>query len=105
MPEVIACAQENGWFKRGFHVLSVPWVEMRYTTDGWANSHTLKSTDVPCPVINGWYYLPHVRPGQEVEFAVQAGIGCRAPEDRAGLRDQGVLWFNNGGINYRQTAT
>lgn len=104
MAEVQAFAHEHGWPSRGFTVLSIAWLEMHYTTDGWATSRVCRSSDVPSPVINGWYYLLQVRSGEEVEFAVQAGIGCRAPEDRAGLRDQGAVWFNNGAANYRQTA-
>ena len=36
-------------------MLSIPWVEMHYTTDDWATSRVCKSSDVPSPVINGWY--------------------------------------------------
>jgi hypothetical protein len=104
MPEISQYAQQAGWLERGFTVLSIPWLEMHYTTDDWVTSRVLKSTDVPCPVINGWFYLAHVRAGEEVEFAVHAGIGCRTPEDRSGLREEGSLWFNNGGPNYKQLA-
>ena len=104
MPEISQFAQQSGWLERGFTVLSIPWLELHYSTDGWVTSRVLKSTDVPCPVINGWFYLGHVKAGDEVEFAVQAGIGCRTPEDRAGLREQGSLWFNNDGANYKQVA-
>ncbi len=104
MPEVQSCAQDRGWLQRGFRVLFVPWIELHYTTDKWVTSRVLKSTDVPCPVINGWFYLPHVRTGQLVEFAVHAGISCRAPEDQSGSRDQGSIWFNNNGVNYTQIA-
>ena len=104
MPEVLKHAHDKGWLARGFTVLSIPWLELHFTTDGWVTSRVLKSTDVPCPVINGWYYLPHVHGGQVVEFAVHAGITCRAPEDQSASRDQGSLWFNNDGVNYTQTA-
>ena len=104
MPEISQFAQQSGWLERGFTVLSIPWLELHYSTDGWVTSRVLKSTDVPCPVINGWFYLGRVQAGDEVEFAVQAGIGCRTPEDRAGLREQGSLWFNNDGANYKQVA-
>ena len=104
MPEISQFAAQSGWLGQGFTVLSIPWLELHYTTDGWVTSRVLKSTDVPCPVINGWYYLAHVEAGREVEFAVHAGIACRAPEDNAGFREQGALWFNNAGANYRQVA-
>ena len=35
MAEVVAYARELGWLERGYSVLSIPWVEMHYTTDGW----------------------------------------------------------------------
>ena len=35
-------------------------LEMHYTTDGWKTSRVLKSTDVPSPYINGYFYLPFV---------------------------------------------
>ena len=104
MPEISQYAQQSGWLGRGFTVLHIPWLELHYSTDGWVTSKVLKSTDVPSPVINGWYYLAHVRPGEEVEFAVHAGIDCRAPEDNAGFLEQGSLWFNNDGANYKQLA-
>jgi hypothetical protein len=104
MAEIQRFAQEQGWLARGFTVLAVPWLELHFTTDGWVTSRVLKSTDVPCPIINGWCYLPHVHSGQPVEFAVHAGITCRAPEDHSASRDQGALWFNNDGANYTQTA-
>lgn len=104
MAEIVKFAHERGWLQRGFTVLSIPWLELHFTTDAWVTSRVLKSTDVPCPVINGWYYLPHVHSGQVVEFAVHAGVTCRAPEDHSASRDQGSLWFNNDGVNYTQTA-
>ncbi len=104
MPEISQYAQQAGWLDRGFTALSIPWLELHYSTDGWATRRVLRSTDVPCPVINGWFYLGQVRPGDQVQFAVQAGIGCRTPDDTAGFRDQGSLWFNNHGANYQQVA-
>jgi hypothetical protein len=104
MPQVVEFAQAQGWLALGFSALSVPWLELHYSTDGWVTPRVLKSTDVPCPVINGWFYLPHVHSGDAVEFAVRAGVGCRSPDDHSGLREQGTLWFNNDGANYRQTA-
>ena len=104
MPQLQQYARENGWFEQGFTVLAIPWLELHFTTNGWATSRVLKSSDVPCPVINGWYYLPQVRPGEVVEFAIQAGVVCRKPEDHSASRDQGSIWFNNQGLNYLQTA-
>ena len=104
MDELVAYAQAHGWLDRGFSVLAITWLELHFTTDGWVTSRVLKSTDVPCPIINGWYYLPHVQPRQSVEFAVHAGFTCRAPEDGSSSRDQGDLWFNNAGANYTQDA-
>ncbi|MEW5738765.1 MAG: hypothetical protein AB1938_07550 [Myxococcota bacterium] len=102
MPEVQAYAAERGWLAQGFTQLSITWLELRYTTDGWKTSHVLHSTDVPCPVVNGFFFLPNVPLGVEVEFAVHAGLACHAPSDTAGSRDTGELWFNNGGANFRQ---
>ena len=104
LPELRAYAEAQGWLLRGWTDLQVPWIELRYTTDGWATTHVLRSTDVPCPVVNGWFYLPQVTRGDEVEFAVRVGLACRAEEDSAGERAQGELWLNDGGKNYRQRA-
>jgi hypothetical protein len=104
MPEVLAYAAARGWLEKGFSRITVTWLELRYTTDGWKTTHVLHSTDVPCPVVNGFFFLPDVPPGQEVEFAVHAGLACHAPTDTAGCRDVGDVWFNNGGANYRQKS-
>lgn len=104
MPEVQAYAASRGWLDQGFTQLTVTWLELRYTTDGWQSSHALHSTDVPCPVVNGFFFLPNVPTGVEVEFAVHAGLACHAPTDTAGSRDTGELWFNNGGANFRQQS-
>src|SRR5262249_18777050 len=95
-------AHEQGWHATGFTALSVGWLELRYTTDGWKTTRVLKSTDVPCPVVGGYFFLAGVPIGTEVELAVHAGILCRSPGDRAGYRERGSLGFNNGGKNYRQ---
>lgn len=105
MQEVQALAQAKGWFARGFSTISIPWTEMHWTTDGWKTSHVLRSTDVPCPVMNGYFFLPNVPVGTEVEFAVHAGVACHATHDTAGSRDTAALWFNNHGRNYYQTTT
>ncbi len=104
MEEIQQYAQAQGWLERGFTVLAITWLELHFSTDGWVTARVLKSTDVPCPVINGWYYLPNVRAGADVEFAVHAGVTCRKPEDHSASRDQGSVWFNNDAANYQQTA-
>lgn len=104
MPELQAHAAAQGWLGRGWSELAVPWLELRYTTDGWATTHILKSTDVPCPIVNGFFYLPRVPRGTEVEFALHVGVSCRAASDAAGSRADGSVWLNNGGQNYRQLA-
>ncbi len=104
MSELRRYAEQRGWLAKGWTALSVPWLELHYTTDGWKTTRVLKSTDVPCPVVNGYFYLPFVEKEQEVEFAVQAGLTCRAPNDTAGERETGSFWFNNDGKNYRQRA-
>jgi hypothetical protein len=104
MEEVQRFARERGWLGQGFAQLSIGWLELRYSTDGWKTTHVLKSTDVPCPVVGGYYFLPGVPRGTEVELAVHAGVFCRASGDTAGYRERGSVWFNNGGKNYRQVS-
>jgi hypothetical protein len=104
MTELQAHAAAQGWLGRGWTELSVPWLELRYTTDGWKTTQVLTSTDVPCPIVNGFFYLPRVPRGTEVEFALHVGLSCRAPSDQAGLRADGDVWLNNDGQNYRQIA-
>lgn len=104
MPEVQQCAAARDWFAKGFTTLSIPWTEMHWTTDHWKTIQVLRSTDVPCPVMNGFFFLPNVPAGTEVEFAVHAGVACHAPHDTAGSRDTTDVWFNNDGLNYRQTT-
>ncbi len=104
MAELRRYALERGWPSRGWTQLTTPWMELHYTTDGWKTTRVLKSTDVPCPVVNGYFYLPYVEKNQEVEFAVQVGLACRAEGDSAGERETGAVWFNNDGLNYRQRA-
>lgn len=104
MPELISGAQERGWFDRGFSQLHILWLELHYTTDGWKTVHVLRSTDVPCPVINGNFYLPNLPVGTEVEFALRVGYGARAFTDASGYRESAEIWFNNQGANYRQTT-
>jgi len=104
LDEVRAFAAERGWLEKGYPQLSIGWTELRYTTDGWKTTHVLKSTDVPCPVVSGFFFLPGVARGTQVELAVHAGVFCRAASDTAGYRERGSLWFNNGGKNYRQQS-
>jgi hypothetical protein len=104
LPEVAAYAEGRGWKQQCWTSLMITWQELRWTTDGWATTHVLSSTDVPCPVMSGLFYLPGVPAGTPVEFAVHAGIGCRDPADTALVRAEGELWFNDGGKNYRQVT-
>jgi hypothetical protein len=104
LPEIQARVAEREWTARGFTHVTVPWTEMHWTTDNWKTSHVLRSSDVPCPVMNGYYFLPNVPTGAEVEFAIHAGIACHAPQDTAGSRDTADVWFNNDGKNYRQAT-
>ncbi len=103
-PEVVAFAHEKGWVGRGFTVVQVTWQELHYTTDGWKTTQVLRSTDVPSPVVSGFFFLPGVAKGTEVELAVHVGLSCRAPGDPAGYRERGSLWFNAAGKNYRQVS-
>ncbi len=105
MDEVQALARERGWFDKGFTTLSIPWTELHWTLDGWKTQKVVRSTDVPCPVVDGDYMLANVAPGVEVEFAVHAGVSCHAPHDTKGARDSADLWFNNHTANYRQVTT
>jgi len=102
LPELKTYAEHRGWIERGYTSLVVPWLEMHWTTDGWKTLHVLKSTDVPSPMVNGYFHLPKVPPGTEVEFAIRVGLNCRCPGDNAGAREVGELWLNNHGRNYRQ---
>lgn len=104
MVEVQREAEARDWFARGFTSVSVEWLELRWTTDGWHTTHVVHSTDVPCPVVSGVFHLKGCPPGTAVEFAVHAGIACHAPHDTAGVRETGDLWFNDEGRNYRQVT-
>jgi hypothetical protein len=104
MPEIQDLAHTRGWLARGFTTISIPWTEMHWTVDDWKTAHVLRSSDVPCPVMNGFFFLPDVPVGTEVTFAVHAGVACHAPHDTAGNRDTTELWFNNQGHNYKQVT-
>lgn len=104
MRELLDYAAQRGWPSLGFDRLSIRWQELHWTKDAWKTVNVVRSTDVPCPVVNGYFYLPNVGPGTEVEFAVHVGIACHAPQDTAGARDVGDVWFNNAGQNYRQAT-
>lgn len=104
MDEIQQLARARGWLDQGFTHLTVTWLELRWTADGWKTTHLVSSDDVPCPVVNGTFHLADCAPGTEVEFAIHCGVACHAPQDTAGARDVGELWFNNGGQNYRQVT-
>ena len=102
MFEIIGYANDRGWLLHGWTSLSIQWQELHWTVDNWKTTKVLKSTDVPCPVVNAHFYLPNVPKGTEIEFALRVGVACHAPHDTAGVREVGELWFNNEGRNYRQ---
>ena len=104
MEELKAYAREQGWLHKGFTQLTVPWQELRFTTDGWKTTQTLKSTEVPSPIVNGFFNLPNVPKGTPVEFAIHVGVASHAPGDAAGYREAGELWLNNAGRNYSQVT-
>ncbi len=104
MPEIQELALQRGWLDKGFTTLTIPWIVVHWTTDGWQRVHILQSTDVPCPIVDGACFLPGVSPDTEVEFAVRVGVACRATQDASGTRETAEIWFNNGGKNYRQNA-
>ncbi|MDP2269414.1 MAG: hypothetical protein Q8K32_01710 [Archangium sp.] len=104
MAELRRVAQARGWMERGFTALTVPWLELHWTSDGWKTLHVVSSNDVPCPVVNGTFHLAGCAPGTEVEFAVHVGMACHAPGDTAFARDVAELWLNNGGKNFVQTT-
>lgn len=104
MEELRRAVEALGWHTRGFTALTVPWLELHWTSDGWKTTHVVSSNDVPCPVVNGTFHLSSCAPGTEVEFAIHAGLACHAPADTAFARDVGDLWLNNDGKNYQQTT-
>ena len=104
MAELRRLAETRGWIARGFSSLSVPWLELHWSSNGWKTSHVVSSNDVPCPVVNGTFHLAGCPPGIGVEFAIHVGVACHAPGDSAFARDVGDLWLNNGGKNFVQTT-
>ena len=104
MPELVRDAEARGWNARGFSALTIPWLELHWTSDGWKTKHVVSSNDVPCPVVNGTFHLTGCPPNTEVEFAIHVGLACHAPADTAFARDVGDLWLNNGAKNFQQTT-
>ena len=104
MRELKDFASSQGWAAKGFTHLSVPWQEIVYTTDNWKTTRTLKSSDVPSPLVNGRFTLPNVPRGTQIEFALHVGVACQAPSDIAGYRERGSLWLNNDGHNFKQVS-
>lgn len=102
MPEVRAYAHSREWPERGFTQIAIPWQELHWTADGWQTVNVLSSTDVPSPVVNGFFHLPRIPAGTEVEFAIRVGLSCHCPGDVGLAREVGELWLNNAGANYRQ---
>jgi hypothetical protein len=104
MEELRRAAESLGWNARGFTALTIPWLELHWTSDGWKTTHVVSSNDVPCPVVNGTFHLSGCAPETEVEFAIHVGLACHAPGDTAFARDVSDLWLNNDGKNYQQTT-
>ncbi len=104
MPEVQAEAEKRGWNTQGFTNVSIDWLHLHWSADGWKTCHVVSSTDVPCPVVNGTFHLAGCAPDTEVEFAIHVGIGCHATQDTAGCRDTSDLWLNNENQNFRQAT-
>lgn len=97
-------ATNRGWNERGWTTLSVAWLELHWTSDGWKTTHVLSSNDVPCPVMNGTFHLSNCAPGTDIEFAIRVGLAAHAPHDTAGARDVCDMWLNNDGRNFTQTS-
>jgi len=104
MQELKAYAHGRSWPEHGYTQIAVPWQELHWTTDGWKTANVLSSTDVPSPVVNGYFHLPRVPAGTEVEFAIRVGLSCHCPGDVGLAREVGELWLNNGGKNFRQVT-
>jgi len=97
LEEVQAAARANGWSR-----VSAEADEVVFTTDGWKTMHVLKATDQPPTLApDGRIFLPDVKQGTEVEFAVRVGVHhgvASTPETRT------EVWLNNRGHNYRQVT-
>lgn len=104
LPELRAYAAEKGWTRAGFTHLTIPWQELVFTADGWKTKQTVRSTEVPSPLVDGFFNLPDVPKGTHVEFAIHVGVVCHAPGDAAGYRERGELWLNNAGKNFTQVS-
>ncbi|MGV3625902.1 MAG: hypothetical protein ACO1OB_34145 [Archangium sp.] len=104
MQELQREAANRGWHEKGWTTLSVAWMELHWTRDGWKTTNVLSSNDVPCPVMNGTFHLGNCAPGTDVEFAIRVGLAAHAPHDTAGARDVGEVWLNNDGKNFTQTS-
>ncbi|MBX7097923.1 MAG: hypothetical protein K1X89_09435 [Myxococcaceae bacterium] len=105
MDEVKGYAEQQGWLAKGFTHLSIVWQDLVFTTDNWKTTRTLRSSDVPSPVVNGRFLMPNVPKGAQVEFAIHVGVSCHAPSDIGGYRERGELWLNNAGQNFRQVSS
>lgn len=94
LSEVQAAARAHGWSS-----VSAETSEVRFTTDGWKTAHAVKAGDQPPPLApDGHIYLPDVKHGTEVEFAVKVDV---KPESGGAGTE---IWLNNGGRNYRQVT-
>jgi hypothetical protein len=104
MEEIQRFAAEKGWLERGLTQLSVSGQDLVYTIDNWKTQHQLRSSDVPTPVVNGFFSLPNVPKGTTVEFAIHLWVGAHVEGGYLGHAERGDLWLNNGGRNYTQVT-
>src|SRR5262249_35921096 len=92
MSEIQEYVGKKGWFEKGWTQLSIPWQDLVYTTDDWKTTHRLRSTDVPSPIVNGFFSIPNVPKGTKVVFAIHVGVASSAPNDIGGYRERGDTW-------------
>jgi hypothetical protein len=104
MDEIKRFAEEQGWLQKGFTHLTIGMQDLVYTTDHWKTTQTLRSSEVPSPVVNGFFALPNVPKGTNVEFAIHVTVACHLPTDIAGYQQRADMWLNNGGKNFTQTS-
>lgn len=97
LPEVQALTRARGW-----PAVEIETEEVRFTTDGWKSERVVRSSDQPPPCApDGRIFLPDVKQGTEVEFALRLGVKPAAPGAHEARAE---VWLNNGGQNYRQVT-
>jgi hypothetical protein len=103
MEELRRYAAEKGWTDRGLTQLSIHGQDLVYTTDHWKTMRQVRSSDVPSPVVNGFFTLPNVSKGTPIEFAIHVWVAASLPNEY-GQGERGDMWLNNGGHNYTQVT-